>query len=134
MNEEQRALHELSLNWRRKSSERLVAARRDLEEGMLEIAVSNMYYAMFYAFTAVLTIKGYKPLTKHSAIKAVFHRDFVNPGLVEMKYGRLYQQLFDDRHRADYDPVANFEQEELQELLEQVTSFIAVCDQLMEKE
>jgi hypothetical protein len=133
MNEEQQALQELSHNWRRKSGERLAAARRDLDEGMLEIAVSNLYYAMFYAFTGVLTIRGYKPLSKHSAVKAVFHRDFVNQGLVDLNHGRLYQQLFDDRHRADYDPVASFDQEELEELIEQVTSFISVCDQLMEK-
>jgi uncharacterized protein (UPF0332 family) len=50
-----------------------------------------------------------------------------------LNHGRLYQQLFDDRHRADYDPVASFDQEELEELIEQVTSFISVCDQLMEK-
>lgn len=132
MNEERQALQELCHNWRRKSRERLLAAQRDLEEGMSEIAVSNLYYAMFYAFTAVLTIRGYKPLSKHSAVKAVFHRDFVNQGLVEVRYGRLYQQLFDDRHRADYDPIASFDLEELQELLEQVTAFLAVCDKLIE--
>lgn len=132
MNEEWQALQELSHNWRRKSGERLLAAQRDLEEGMLEIAVSNLYYAMFYAFTAVLTIRGYKPLSKHSAVKSVFHREFVNQGLVEMRYGRLYQQLFDDRHRADYDPIASFELAELLELIEQVTSFLGVCDQLIE--
>lgn len=63
------------------------------------------------------------PLTKHTAVKAAFHRNVVKPGLVSSEYGKLYQKLFDYRHKADYSPVTEFEPDEVKEQLENLKLF-----------
>jgi|LSQX01.2.fsa_nt_gb uncharacterized protein (UPF0332 family) len=118
-------------NWINKSVNRLNAAKSEFDARRLDIAVSNLYYAMFYIITAALTKKEIY-LGKHSAVKAAFHRDFVNTKIVDKQYGKLYQKLFDDRHTADYSPIITFEKDEVKERIQQVSVFIEDLKKTME--
>jgi len=52
------------------------AARSDYGSGRYAIAVRNLYYACFYALTAVLLKEGHT-FKKHTAVKAALHKDLI---------------------------------------------------------
>ncbi len=80
----------------------------ELTAGRLSFAINRLYYSLFYAISALYAAKG-KSYTKHSAIRAAFHRDFVKPGIVKKRIGRLYDELFNARQQGDYIPMIEFD-------------------------
>ncbi len=46
---------------------------------------------------------------KHSGVRSAFHREFVRTGLLEVRDGKLYDQLFEDRQEGDYVAFVSFE-------------------------
>lgn len=39
---------------------------------------------------------------KHSGVRIAFHQNFIKPGVIDRKWGKLYDQLFEDRQEGDY--------------------------------
>lgn len=128
---EDKAKIDIIKSWVKKSRSRLDASKSEFEAGRLDTAASNLYFAMFYLIAAALTKKDVY-LSKHSAVKAAFHRDFVNTGVVGKKYGELFQKLFDDRHNADYSPIIMFEEDEVKERIQQVEDFAGEFKKIMD--
>jgi len=120
--EERAALARL---WRDKADESLAAARLLSERGMLGLAVGRLYYAAFYAVSAVLARQG-KSYGRHSAVRASLHRDFVNPGTVPRWCGEIYDGLFDDRQDADYAPLRKFEPQQVSDRIAETARFLDV--------
>ncbi len=52
------------------------------------------------------------------------HRQFIKPGLLDMKWGRLYDPLFEDRQEGDYVVFVSFEPEYVRMQLEQGSKFL----------
>lgn len=48
---------------------------------------------------------------KHSGVRGTFHREFIKTGLLDVKWGRLYDQLFEDRQESDYTALVEFEKD-----------------------
>lgn len=59
------------------------------EKGYANTFVSRLYYASFYAVSALLLLKGLSS-SKHSGIRSLFHQHLVKPGLIDVELGRLY--------------------------------------------
>lgn len=55
--------------WLEKASDALASAKLERAEGHLAFAVNRLYYACFYAVTALLLTSG-KQFTRHSAVIA----------------------------------------------------------------
>ena len=70
--------------WWAKADASLASARRELEAGALEFAVNRLYYALFYAASAVLLIRNLS-FNKHSGVRAAFHREIIKKGLNNAK-------------------------------------------------
>lgn len=83
-NELKKVLDDLLL----KDSKRIEAGWVMVEKGFYDDAVSRAYYAMFYATSALLWIKGLGS-SKHSGIIAMFNQYFVKEGLIEKGYGKM---------------------------------------------
>lgn len=64
--------------------------------------INRLYYACFYAITAVLAQHELFPKT-HAGVRATFNRRLVAPGTVPKSMARLYNDLFDYRQRGDYE-------------------------------
>ena len=112
--------------WLEKSADALVSANLELKHGHIAFAVNRLYYACFYAFTAVLT-RDRVSLGKHTAVRAALHRDYVLARSMPETYGRLFNRLFTDRHRGDYEPLTQFEQDTVKRQVKEVEQFIAWC-------
>ncbi len=109
--------------WLEKASEALASAELELNEGHTNFAVNRLYYACFYAVTALLLRDG-KQFARHSAVKSEFGRTYIKPGRVDVKWNKFYQKLFDDRQEGDYIPTAIFEASDVSTSLQQVREFI----------
>jgi uncharacterized protein (UPF0332 family) len=96
--------------WWSKALDSMASARRESEAGSYSYAMNRLYYAVFYAVSAVL-LGRQQSFKKHSGVRAAFHRQFIRTGLLDMKWGRLYDQLFEDRQEGDYIVFVSFESE-----------------------
>jgi hypothetical protein len=63
---------------------------------------------------------------KHSGVRAAFHREFIKTGLLDVKWGKLYDQLFEDRQERDYVALVSFD-------LEYIESQLTLCTQFLEE-
>jgi len=82
--------------WWTKAEDSLSSAKREFEAGSYAFAVNRLYYSLFYAVCAAL-LEQKQTFKKHSGVRAAFHRQFIKSGLLDIKWGKLYDQLFEDR-------------------------------------
>ena len=118
--------------WIEKARESMESAKADHQAGRLSPAVRSLYYACFYALSAVLWKQG-KSFKKHSGVRAAIHRDLVKSGEIEDRWGKFYDLIFDRRHKGDYEPMVSFESSQVKELLEGAEGFITQMKNLLEK-
>jgi uncharacterized protein (UPF0332 family) len=119
--EEQRA--EVVRYWWSKAEESLASARRELEARAYDFAVNRLYYAAFYAVSAAL-LERRLSFKKHTGVRATFHREFIKTGLVDVEWGKLYDQLFEDRQEGDYVALIAFDREYIEAQLTRCTRFL----------
>lgn len=108
MSEEQRT--EAVRHWWSMAEASLASARRELDAGACSFAVNRLYYAAFYGVSAAL-FERHLHSSKHSGVRAFFHRKFVKTGLLDVQWGKFYDQLFEDRQEGDYIAMTSFEAE-----------------------
>ena len=94
--------------WLERSDEALASALAELDAGRLAFAVNRAYYACFYALSAVLLAEGRK-YVKHSGVRAALHGRLIRSGRLDASWGRIYDRVFENRHRGDYQELVVFE-------------------------
>ena len=67
---------------------------------------------------------------KHSDVRAIFNRDFVNTGLIKKEQGMFYSNMFDRRQKGDYQDFVKFEKSDVEEWIKQSEKFIVEVEQL----
>lgn len=108
---------------RHRARETLEEARLLAEAGRWHGCVNRLYYACFYAVSAVLLQAGHSS-PKHTGVRSLFNRYFVKPGRVDARLGRLFNELFRHRQKSDYADLVAFEAEEVQAWLSQAESLV----------
>jgi uncharacterized protein (UPF0332 family) len=111
--------------WLEKAEDALASAELELKAEHTNFAVNRLYYACFYAVTALLLRDG-KQFARHSAVKSEFVRSYIKTGQIDAKWNGFYQELFDDRQEGDYIPTAIFEQADVSSRLQKTNEFIAL--------
>ena len=71
-------------------------------------AASKVYYAMFYAVSSLLLSKNLSS-SKHSGIRSLFNKEFVNKGLLDKEPGKFYSKIFEERQEGDYKDFIKFD-------------------------
>jgi uncharacterized protein len=111
--------------WWEKAEDSLLSAERELDAGALVFSINRLYYALYYAVSAVLLRKEFT-FSKHSGVRAAFHREIIKTGLMNTEWGRLYDQLFEDRHEGDYVALTDFDKLYVEEKLMQCRQFLLI--------
>lgn len=114
---------ELVNYWWSKAEESLSSARRELEADSYGFAVNRLYFTLFYAASAALLKQGHS-YKKHSGVRAAFHRKFIKKGVLEIQWGKLYDQLFEDRQEADYIAWIVFDRNYVEMQFQRCTDFL----------
>ncbi len=119
---------------------RLERARETLEEagvllqtGHANAGVNRLYYACFYAVSALLLTRNVST-SKHSYVRSRLHRDYIKPGHVSKEMGDHYDLLFDSRQKGDYADFAIFDVRDVQPWLEPTKSFVDQIADLIARE
>lgn len=114
---------EIVVYWLEKAAQDLASAKENLSAGRLQNAVRDAYFACFHAFSAVL-IKAGRTFRKHSEVRSILHRDYVKGRKLAVEWGKHYDWLFDNRQKADYRPLVDFDIEQVKDILEKSEGFV----------
>lgn len=85
-----------------RASETLDAADFLASGTYYNLAVGRLYYACFYAASALMLANNLSAAT-HAGIKVMLNLNFIKKGVLETKYGSIYQSLFEKRQSGDYE-------------------------------
>lgn len=110
--------------------EALSAAGVLFQTGHLTAYVNRLYYACFYAVSALLVTRGIST-SKHGHLRSLLHRDFVKTGLIPAQFGRHFDRLFSNRQEGDYADFVVFQADEVRPWLEETTAFVDLVDGLI---
>ncbi len=125
-------LQELVAYRLRRAVETLEEARIMESTNHWNACANRLYYAAFYAVSALLAKDGLAA-TKHSGIKALFNRHYVKTGKVSKDKGRLYNRLFDLRQEGDYLDFVSLDKEKVAPLVETTADFIETIRSLLQE-
>ena len=99
-----------------KADETLNAARVLAKEGIWTSVVNRLYYAAFYAVSALMVLD--REATKtHKGLKTRFNDDFVRTQVVSKESGKVFNKLYTQRHRGDYDDFVEFPEEDVMPMI-----------------
>ena len=93
-------------------------------------AANRLYYACFYAVSALLIKNGYTART-HNGVFGLFGKHFVVTGIVSKEQNKLYRKLFDLRQGGDYDDWIVVKEDDIIPFLEPAEKFIAEIEKLI---
>jgi len=115
-----------------RAKETLTEASVLIENKMWRVAVNRLYYACFYATTALLVNDGYEAHT-HSGVKTLLGLHYVRDGRIDKLFSRMYQQLFNLRQNGDYEDWFEVYEEDAFSHLKPVQEFIETIENLINK-
>ncbi len=128
MTKEERALIEYRME---RARETLGEARIMFDAGRINTYVNRLYYACFYAVSALLLTRNFST-SKHGYLRSLMHREFVKTGIPK-ELGRHFDMLFGSRIEGDYADLTTFEADEVVGWLEQTQAFIKHIEGLISK-
>jgi uncharacterized protein (UPF0332 family) len=114
---------EIVVYWLEKAEQDLASAKENLSAGRLQNSVRDAYFACFHSFSAVL-IRAGRTFRKHSEVRSILHRDYVKGKKLAVEWGKHYDWLFDNRQKADYRPLVDFDIEQVKDILEKSEGFV----------
>src|SRR5512137_190769 len=119
---------------------RIERAQRTLKEARVlanseywNAYVNRLYYACFYAVSALLFQQGFSS-SKHVGVRSLFNLHYVKLGKVPEYLGELYNTLFDWRHEGDYEDFVNFQESQVSPWLTQAEEFVQFISRLIQQE
>ena len=101
-----------------------------LKNKLWNTAINRLYYACYYAATALLLDNEINAST-HSGVRQMLGLHFVKTGKINPDLGKVFTDLFDKRHSSDYDDFITVSKEDVEDLLPLATEFIKKIKELI---
>lgn len=114
------------------ASETIELARFLLSSGKLSVAVNRIYYGMYYALTA-LSLKYKYETSKHGQLIGWFNKEFISTHLIDIKYGKIIRNAYQNRTKSDYDAFVNFKVDEVESMLLDMVEFINEINRIINR-
>jgi uncharacterized protein (UPF0332 family) len=109
---------------------RIARAKETLEEAVLladsghwNASVNRLYYACFYAVSALLS-KHEVSSSKHSGIRSFFNHNFVKNGVFPKETAVIYNSLFERRQEGDYEVFVIFKENDVKPWISETEIFV----------
>jgi uncharacterized protein (UPF0332 family) len=113
-----------------RAHEALNDAGAALREERFNEASNRIYYATFYAASALLATRDLSS-SRHSGVISLLHEHFVRPDTFPRSLAHHLAAAFDMRAESDYKDFAEPDPVRLREMLEQAGTFIEAVEKLM---
>ena len=101
-----------------------------IENKFYATAANRLYYACYYAATALLIKDGFKAHT-HSGVKTLLGLHYIMENKIEKTHGKTYNHLFDLRQSGDYEDLFEVDESDIKPFLEPAEKFIAEIENLI---
>ena len=94
-----------------------------MQNNLYNTAVNRLYYACYYAVSALLLNNGLNTKTHSGAIQSLgLH--FVDTGIISKESGRYYSKIFSMRRKGDYEDYIDYDQSDVLELIKPAEELI----------
>ena len=121
------------VNYRlQRANETITELKANVELKFWRIAANRLYYACYYAATALLIHNNLTTRTHTGTINQL-SLHFIKNGLLDVKYGKLYKKLFELRQTGDYDDMITITEDDVIPFLEPAEQFLAEIENLINK-
>ena len=95
--------------------------------------INRSYYAMFYAVLALfIRLEISHTSSKHSGIIAIFDKEIVHKGLMEVSYSRMLHQTFEAHQKFDYKEMVTISFDDAVQTAEKAHDFLAAIKELVD--
>jgi len=101
-----------------------------VENKFYRTAANRLYYACFYAATALLINDGYEAHT-HNGVKTLLGLHYINENKLAESLGKTYSRLFNMRQKGDYFDLVVVKESDITPLLNPAENFIKTIEQLI---
>lgn len=95
-----------------------------IENSLWRNAANRLYYACFYAASALLINDGHQT-SSHNGIRSVLSARYSYENKIDKSLIKAYGKLFNMRQRGDYEDWAIVEEDDITPLIESAEKFIA---------
>ena len=102
------------------------------DAGRYNLAANRLYYALYYAASALLLSKGVAT-KRHSGLITQMHLNFVKTGILTVEEGSLFKVMFELRHEGDYEDFVDVERADIEEYIPRVKELVEKLKNLVEK-
>jgi len=113
-----------------KAVEAINDAKLLAENDSWNACINRLYYACYYAVSALLLKNGISTQT-HTGLKTQFNLHFIKTGLIEKESGKLYADLMDWRQKGDYGDMFDFSKETVEPLIKPIEQFLKTITELV---
>ena len=93
-------------------------------------AANRLYYACFYAVSALLINDNYTAHT-HKGVKTLLGLHYIKENKIEESYSKIYERLFNMRQKGDYEDCFIVKEEDILPLIEPAQKFITEIESLI---
>ena len=125
--EEKRALVTYRMQ---KAYNTVTEAEDNAKSGHWTLAANRLYYALYYAASALLLSQGFIAHT-HAGVIRIIGLEFVVKGILTKEDGRLFSLLFEMRQGGDYDDFLEWTEEDVAPYFEKVVVLIRKLEGLI---
>lgn len=105
------------------------SAKDSLKDGHSRAAMNRTYYTAFYCMNALAKRHGFQT-SKHSSLIGWFYKNYINPKLIDRKFGDLVSETSELRVDADYDMQVETPDENIKAFWSVLSEFIELTKKL----
>jgi uncharacterized protein (UPF0332 family) len=113
-----------------RANETILEVETHIRNRFWNTAINRMYYACFYAVGALLVKHGIEA-SSHAGTRQKFGQLFVKTGKVDKSLAKHYTDLFEKRHKGDYNDFYDYDEETVIRLFPLSRKFIEKINELL---
>jgi uncharacterized protein (UPF0332 family) len=100
------------------------------ERGFYNTAINRMYYACFYAASALL-VANHIEAKSHEGVRQMLGKHFVLTNQIPIYLGKFYTLIFSKRSSGDYEDFINYNRQDVETLYPHAEEFVKVVKDLL---
>jgi uncharacterized protein (UPF0332 family) len=113
-----------------RAKETLDEVQSHLTNGYYNTSVNRLYYACYYAVTALL-INSKINTNTHSGVRQMFGLHFIKTEIINKDLGRFFSDIYDKRQAGDYDDFIFYNEDNVKDLMIPASTLISEIESLL---
>jgi uncharacterized protein (UPF0332 family) len=115
-----------------RAQEAVEEARILFDAGHINAYVNRLYYACFYATSALLLTRNLST-SKHGYLRSLLHRELIKTGSLPKEMGEHFDLLFNNRQKGDYADLIVFKADDVAGWLPPTKAFVSHIEGLISR-